>query len=479
MKINWTIVSIISRLLNVAISIIPGYVLISLLSERDNGLIRIVIAVTAMVGVFQNLGISSGSTREISAAKDLKAAGKVFVVALLSRYVMSIPVAFFLIFGSPAIAEYYKETRIVVPLIICGIVLLVQASQSTLKSLVQGLHKFPFLFSHQVFEALVNLFVQIAFLYFYGFYGYFVGLLVFNLVSTLTLAVYVIYLFIKGDFVFPTKHEIRSIFGSIFKIALVIFMMKILDNQWLNIGNALIGKVSGAELVAVFSTGLFLATKVMTISDAVTDVTLPKNTRIYESNRHEFGQKFNKSNSKAFLLILVSCVGIILLKRELLMLLDFLFQYIGKDPIALKYASSFRLVDFLVVAFWAYSQINLLKSGISVPAAKPMEGFLVYLMLYILTLIGFYSLNNFYTPDLSMAVSMMIGALLSYLIYIYIIKINYKFIPLLNLDVFLTILSAIAILFSHYLIGFNIVLFLIYVVSISPIAIKVLRTNEI
>lgn len=477
MRISWTIVSIISRLTSVAIGIIQSYIILSILSQTDYGLVRIVLSIVAMAGVLQNLGISSGSTREISSAKNLTDAGKVFIGSLMVRYAMSAPIAIAIIFGAPLFAQFYNQPNIVLPLVIFGIIILLQAAQATLKSLVQGLQKFGFLFIHQIAEAISSIILLTYFLYRFEFIGYFYGQLAFVIVSVTSLIIYGMYL-LWGSFEIPSRLELKSILKAVFKIGLVVYVIKIIFTQWENLGPLVLGKVTTPESTAIFSAALFIATKVVTISDAVTDVTLPKNTRIFEQDRERFKTLFQASNTKAYILIMFASLGIIFAKRELFMILDFLMQFLNKQPISIKYSESFQYVDPLVIAFWAYSHLNLLKSGISVPIFKPLQALYSYAAMLVGTIVSYLVLGAFLDPSWNFAFSMMNGALFAYVFYLLIIKKSLDFIPLSKIDIQYTIIAIVLIILSILALINHYLLLIIYILVSSYFIVKALKVNE-
>ena len=193
MRFSWSIISILSRFAAVGIGLIQSLFIVKILSVGDYGLVGLVGSIGAVVGVDQSLGISSGSTREISASKDRTDAFKVFIGSLLVRYSISLPLVIGLFFLAGYLGrEYYARPEIVFPIRIFAIVLFVQALQSVLNSVIQGLKKFKFLFAFQALIALVSLSIFVPLVVQFGFLGFFYAQLVFNVISTAVLSFYVI-----------------------------------------------------------------------------------------------------------------------------------------------------------------------------------------------------------------------------------------------------------------------------------------------
>lgn len=302
MKVSWSIISIISRFSAVAIGLIQSFVILKVLSVGDYGLINLVASIGALVGVFQNLGISSGSTREIAAAKDKKEAFKVFIGSLTVRYAISLPLGIALFVLAPWLGNtYYGHPEIVWPIQIFAITLFIQALQSVLNSVVQGLKEFKFLFIFQVFTAVLSVVCYVPLVIMYGFDGFYYALILYNTLSTLILAFYVLKLFAYGKEIdMPNWNELKHITKAVFKIGLYVYAIKILVTQWEKLGLVVLGKSVTPEVLGIFAFGLLIASKIMVISDAITDVTLPSMTSVYERNRDKFQETFLRGNSKAY-----------------------------------------------------------------------------------------------------------------------------------------------------------------------------------
>lgn len=454
MKFSWSIISIISRFTAVGIGLVQSVLIVKLLSIGEYGLIGLVGSIGAVVGVYQNLGISSGSTREIAAAKDKFEAFKVFIGSLLVRYLISLPLVIGLFVLAPKIGgEYYNQPEIIWPIRIFALTLFIQALQSVLNSVIQGLREFKFLFIFQVLIAVVSISTYIPLIYYFGFIGYFYALLTFNLISTLILFGYSYKLF-NGHIEFPTRSELWAIFKAVFSIGVYVYLIKILIVQWEKLGPLFLGNTVTEEALGIFAFALLVASKVVVISDAITDVTLPSMTKAFEESRDKFREIFIEGNSKAYFLILFASVMLVLLKRELFLIVDFIFGFVGTDPITDRYAESFVIMDPLILGFWAYSHINLLKSGLSVPTKKMWSALLSTAVMFVFTFVAYYLIDL--EPLLRFSLSMGLGALVAYLIYLFLIRKVLGFYPISKSDVLFTLVSVLII--STYFMGINVLI---------------------
>lgn len=451
MKFSWSIISIASRFSAVGIGLIQSFIILKILSVGDYGLVNLVASIGALVGVFQNLGISSGSTREIAAAKDKKDAFKVFIGSLLVRYGISLPLGIGLFVFAPYIGEtYYNHPEIVLPIRIFAITLFVQALQSVLNSVVQGLKEFKFLFTFQIGTAFLSVASYVPLVMIYGFMGYYYALLIYNTLSTLVLLIFAFKLFEYGkDIDFPTKKELGEIIKSVFKIGLYVYVIKILVTQWEKLGPVVLGKVVTVEVLGVFAFALLISSKIMVISDAITDVTLPSMTSVYEKTRDKFKEVFLKGNSKAYFLILVSAVLLLMLKREVIFIADLLFSFVGKGSVGERYSDAFIIMDPMILGFWAHAHINLLRSGLSVPTKNMWTAVVSTVVMFVFTFITFNLLKI--DPLMAFSIAMGVGALIGYIVYIFLIRKTIGFYPIERNDIVFTLVSGLFL--SGYYLG--------------------------
>lgn len=461
MKLSWSIISIISRFTAVGVGIVQSLIILKILPVGEYGLIGLVASIGAIVGVYQNLGISSASTREIAAAGGRKEAFKVFIGSLLVRYGISLPLVIGLFVAAPYIAQSSQgRTEIILPLRIFAVVLFIQALQSVLNSVIQGLRKFKFLFIFQAAIAFVSIAIYIPVVLKFGFLGYFYSLFLFNLVSTFVLTFYAIRLF-KGKVELPTKRELVSIIKAVFSIGIFVYVIKILFTQWERLGPIVLGETLSDEALGLFTFALFVSSKVMTISDAITDVTLPSMTDAFEKSRTRFAEIFLRGNSKSFMLITFAAVSLILFKEDLFRLVDLVFSFMGRTPISVKYESAFRLMNPLIISFWAYSHMNLLKSGLAVPAKKLWGTVFAYAIMLVLTLWLFNTMN--FEPALRFSWAMAAGALAAYTFMLVSLKANLKFFALTSMDAIFLLVSTIVL----FLYKVNLPVYLIYIVYVG------------
>lgn len=119
-----------------------------------------------------------------------------------------------------------------------------------------------------------------------------------------------------------------------------------------------------------------------------------------------------------------------------------------KAPISEKYSESFTIMDPLIIAFWGYSHLNLLKSGLAIPAKTLKDVLIASIAMICVTLGIFYLIKS--EPLFLFSISMCTGALFGYLLLIILIKRRLKFFPLCQKDVIYTLVS-IVFLVLYYL----------------------------
>lgn len=414
MSRKWTVLSIASRFSTEIVGLIQSLLIVKFLSIESYGLLNVVMGLGASLGVYQNLGISSGSTREIAAAENKKEAAKVFFASLAVRYLISLPIAIGLfIFAKRIAISLDDSSEIILPLQLFAVTMVIQSLQSTLGSIIQGFKQFKFLFSFQIIRAVLSIVVYIPLIISFGFLGYFYALVVFNIIATLIPLFYCIKL-MGSDFVTPSFKEFKRILKSVFKIGVYVYVMKIIDTQWYRLQPFLLKYVTTDYQIGVFSFALLIASKLGAVSDAITDVTLPSMTSVYERSKEEFKTVFLKGSTFANILLTTAVVILILFKAEAFWFIDLIFSPLGKEPLTIKYAGAFIYIDILAIGFWSYSQLNLIRSAFSVPAKKLQGSFFAYILLFTLTYV-FYLAFNISDPIWKLSFAMALASFCSYL----------------------------------------------------------------
>ena len=400
---RWQLISFFSRGIAMVFGIIQGIFVVRILSVSEYGLVGIVAAVGSIVGVSQHLGLASGSTREISAAKDEQEIFKIFCTSVLIRYCVTVPLAVGLFLLAPYIALHkYSQPELILPLRLYSVVLLFQGVQSILNSVISGMQRFRHLFLYQAAIAMVSVLLYIPLVHFYRVTGYFVALVAFNALASVILAGIALFP-LRGRMSFPSNVELKFLVKDLLSISLGIYLVKVIFTLWQRVGQLVLGSID-ATTVGIFSFALFYATKLMAISDAVTDVNLPALSKQYTKDVGEFKRVFGSNFDKVFAFIVLSAASAIYWVPEIVALA------VGSD----KYNQSLPLILPMVFAFVFYSFINIIKSSVIVPAKMIKEMILTYVGLVIVTLFSYYLASLVFTPVFSMVLGMCVGSLASF-----------------------------------------------------------------
>jgi len=464
---KWQVISIISRFGAQIIGTLQWYLVALILSAPSYGLYSIVSGIAKSFGSYQNLGLQSTSNREIAAAKDLTHAFKVFFVVATFRYFISVPLAFLLFYKSTAISTQFDSdpSKIVFALKIYALVILFQAIQGIFNTVLAGLKKFKILFSYQFLFTIISFIISIPLVYLFDFEGTIVSILVTTIVSVLILGYFAIKSF-EGNFIFPTWIEYKEILKDILSLSLSVYIVKVIFSNWENLGKAVIGasfilalfeSKASLQLVAVFGIALAYSAKLMMISDSITDVNMTIFTEKYLKDLKNFASDFLKNFSKIFVTTTFVAVTVLFWNTEV-------FQFIFRN----KYAGAENYIPLLVTAYWAYSFINIFKSSIYVPAKRLALLVVAFVLLFIGSIVSFFILALFKVFDvtLSLAVSMMIGSLLTYIFMI--LDLKYKFKTwFINYQMLITLaLSSVMCLvyIYHFQFIYKLIVFLLYLV---------------
>lgn len=428
--LKWQFISLISKSIAVGIGIAQGIIIIRILSPADYGLVGIVAAVGSVVGVYQHLGLASGTTREISAVKTKEAAFKVFLSGVLARFSISIPLALGLFILSPHIANnIYHQSSILGPLRIYSGILLLQAGQDVCNSVLAGLQRFKRLFIYQAVIAVISFSLYVPLVFYFKFWGYFYAMFGLTFISATALWFLALKSF-EGSFVKPKFNEVKNILKDVFSVGLSVYAAKIAFTFWQRIGPLFLGtRISAAE-VGFFNFAAFYSNKILTVSDALTDVNLPVMTKKITENISNFRSEFVKNYEKVYSFMLFSALSGIYWAPELIHTL-----------IGTKYDPAIYLIPILVFAFWVYGLINFLGASIIVPA-KLLKHLIFYYAILITGTISTYYLFGFRAYDLLKvtAAAMAVGSLFS---IIYLGYISYRKVSILLFDKKILVVSII------------------------------------
>lgn len=425
--LKWQAVSFISRGVAMIFGIIQSSVIVRILTVSEYGLVNIVVSIGSAFGIYQHLGLASGSTREISSADDKDEIFKIFVTSAAIRYFVTIPLAIIMFLLSKSIAiSQYGSPEIVTPIRIFSFILLIQGMQSILNAVISGMRRFKALFIYQMIIAAVSLFIYIPLIYFYKVDGYFYALALFNLVGSLSLAV-LAFKPLKGHFKMPTKQDFGRLLKEILSISLGIYVIKIIYTYWQRSGPLLLGTMISAEQVGIFSFALLYGGKLMTVSDSVTDVNLPVLSRQFKDNIDEFKNLFLSNFDKIFGFIVFSALSAIFWAREIM------YLFVGSQ----KYDDAYPFILPLVIAFVFYSVINIIKSSILIPAKLVKEMIIGFVIMLGGTISFYFAGVGYLGPLFAMSYGMVFGSfigLISMLIFSK-IKLDFLFLNLKHLTI--------------------------------------------
>ncbi len=438
-------ISFISRFTAMILGIVQSLFIVNILTSTEWGAIRIITSIASIVGTSQALGLTSGSTREISQAKSKKEVFKIFFISFLVRLFISLPFILYLFFFSNSLASKSSNPALVSwALRIVAITLLFQSSLGIFNSVLAGLRKFKIIFTYQALIALFSVFVYIPLVYFLRFKGFYYAYLLFNMTSFVILG-FLAFKSMGFNFEKTTLTDFKRILRAIFGISLVVYIVKIAFTFWREGPVLFMNYIlnSPESLVAIFGFAMFYSTKLMVFSDSITDVTLPEMSKKFGENKEEFKKSYIKNYKQTFL-ILTSFSAIAASLHY------FILPLVIKNP---DYYKSFTIIPFTILAIWSYSNLNLFKSSIFIPAKKLMPLVLSYfLMLFVSIILMFFF--NFVFPFSNtlvlLALSISLGSLVSYLLSLYLIK-KYLNINLIDMYLFIYFIMSIFYVYSCYL----------------------------
>lgn len=455
--LKWQFISMVSRGIAMLLGIVQSFFIVRILTVGEYGLVQLAVAIGGAFGIYQHLGLASGSTREISSAERDSDIFKIFLTSIFIRYLVTIPLAIGLFFGANYIAtQKYGHPEIVIPLQIYSIVMVIQAVQSMLNSVIAGTKKFKTLFIYQAAIAVVSVIMYIPFVYYFRINGFFYALLAFNFISSIVLGVLAFYP-LRDKLKFPTKKEFRFFFKELLSISLGIYLVKIIFTFWEKSGPLILGFSISPEAIGVFSFALLYARKILHASDAITDINLPVFSEKFVNNVKEFKPLFIRNFNAVFSLLLFSSFTAVFWSSEVIRFV------VGGH----KYDASLGLIIPMMMTFIFYSFVNVIKSSVFVPGKFIKEMIIGYVLMLALTVLGYFGLNNFgISAVLAMTLSLCLGSFSSfaYLSLYTEKKLNMKF---LTHDHFLILFQVLIIMFTKDLINSVFLKILVYIAFVA------------
>lgn len=416
---KWQFISLISRMTAMGLGIIQSFVIVRILTVGEYGLVQLAASIGGAFGIYQHLGLSSGSTREISSAKDDTEVFKIFATSIAIRYLVTIPIAIGLFFGASKIAlGQYSESQLVLPLKIYAVVLLFQGAQGIMNSVIAGTKRFKTLFIYQAVIAVVSVLLYVPLVYLYKINGFFYALISFTVISTVTMGI-LAFKPLKSKLVLPTKDDFRRLLKELLSISLAIYVVKVLFTMWEKSGAILLGKEFSVEVIGVFSFALLFSKKIVHASDAVTDINLPVFSEKFVSNLDDFKNAFVFNFNKVFSFIIFAGVSAVFWSTELIQFV------VGGN----KYDKAFPFIFPLVLTFIFYSFSNIIKSSIFIPAKFVKEMILGYVLLIVGTISFYFTMfKGFgYYGLTSMTYGLLFGSFLTFLFLTLIAQYKLKF----------------------------------------------------
>jgi O-antigen/teichoic acid export membrane protein len=426
---KWQIISFISRGVAMTIGLVQGFVIAAILTKGEWGIVQLAVSIGSSLGIYQHLGLASASTREISSAKKEEDVFKIFITSIFVRYCVTLPIAVGLFFSSHYLANVlYKNGALELPLKIYAVTLVFQGVQSILNSVVSGTKRFKQLFIYQAAIAMLSLALYLPLVFLYRSQGYFYAFLVFNILSSITLAV-IAFKPLRGKIVFPGRSEFKFFLKEIFSISIAIYLMKIIYTNWEKLGTNALGLFQSPETIATYAFALLYAKKLTSISDSVTDVNLPVLSEKYQRDFSEFKELFARNFNKLFSFIVLTGT-----------FAAYWAPLIIRIPVGHKYDDSFVLIPPMILSFMLYSFLNIITASVLIPAKMTKSMVATYVIMIIGTGGFFLASRTFLDVLPGMAWAMAFGSLFSIIFMLMFIRKSLSF-SFINID-HVVILSA-------------------------------------
>ncbi|MBU1867893.1 oligosaccharide flippase family protein [Patescibacteria group bacterium] len=465
--VKWQSISLISKVLAISLGIIQNIIVLRILSPEEYGLVGIVLAIAGTVGIYQHLGLATGTVVALSREEDLDRASKVTFTSILTRLPVSLILAgTIIIFSDHLATNVYQQPSLSLPIKIIGLIFIIDGVKANLSSTLAGLQKFGYLFLLQVFQSAISLVLFSYLVKIAKVSGYFYALLLFNSVMLVIFGLINLRIY-RNHLRLPTREEFISLFKEIFSLGIIVYFARILYNFWQKAPVLIMGLYISPEEIGYFSFASLLAIKIVSFSDAITDVTVPVLSRKFAENSKEFQKQFSRNFTQVSAFIFLASTTAI-----------FFFKEITLTLIGSKYIPAFPLIPYLILAFANYSLINVVTGGVLIPTHRRKIMLAQYFLLVCASLfiIGFLVITDH--GILGASQGLMVGSFLALIFGLFMIQRHFSvvtptsmfFIAVMNLTPFFWIIFLSSLNFYSRLVVF-LAFLLVYLFNLNYLGI--------
>jgi len=356
------VISIVSKITAVTITTIQSIIILKILSVEEFGLLSIIVAVASFIGVGQNLGIGTATTREVSGLYNPRESHKIFIVSVVTRLSIGLPLMIAVFFGAGFIGNtVYNQPQMIQPLQLMGIVFLFHGLNGVISATLQGLKRFYAVFLLENLSAVLSIFLYIHLLNKYGFIGYFYANALYISLMTLV-GLILLYQALGWNAPLPNRSDFRSIFHKIWGLSVAEYVSKIVNSGWQRISVLIVSLFVSKEVVGFLSFALDYGYKLTAVSDAINTVNLSIMSELFKSKLDSYKDKLVKSFNREFMFLVLSSALAIGFAPELIRLI---FQD--------KYNSSLWLIPVAVGAYLAFTIYEVLRTEVLVTMNKKKQ----------------------------------------------------------------------------------------------------------
>jgi hypothetical protein len=242
---------------------------------------------------------------------------------------------------------------------------------------------------------------------------------------------------------------------------MAIYAVKVIFTAWQELPVLILGQDYSLETIAIFAFALNFSSKLMAISDSVTDVNLPVFSKKASDSIEEFFKSFNENFNFLYSVILVIGSLIVYWSQEILKVADYLTYMLVKilnlnlsKNIYDKYSAAIYLFFPLIISIIFYSYLNILKSSIYVPLSRLRKLINSFILMFFLTFGLYYALLklNYFPADglLLMSWSLALGSFFAFVYCFFDILTSYKNQIVTSKNISLTMLSFSLCFFTYF-----------------------------
>lgn len=348
-----------TKIITLAFGIIQTALILRILSPAEYGVVGIVMAVSALVGVSQHVGVVDATIREIATTDDIKKRAHIFWVSFWFRLIFTIPISLVLMITAPLVQKYiYNLSEISILLRVMSFILILQGIQGVMGGIYTGLRSFKYLYSLQIITSAINVIIFGYMTWRGGVTGFFGAVFITTLIFILLLSLR-LRKTLGGSLEHPSRSIFAEVWREIFHTGFWTYISRIFSVAWQRLPILILGRMASPEAVGLFNAALTFGSKLTILASAIGEINLAFLSNAFSRGSGEF-QKIAKKTINEVGVATLAGAGFLAVFADF-----FLFVFAGEN-----YAPALQITVLVIWAYAAFAFMDIATNTIFVPIRR-------------------------------------------------------------------------------------------------------------